>query len=114
MKYDPEKIARDLCKKLPLQPSLPGMKKEAKKTAYSIIYEVLHQFDFVDGESREDVYDQGYEAGYEASEDGSLDCDFCEAKQISYEEGHEEGYEEGHEKGFEDGKEAWKRIVIKL
>ncbi len=24
-KYDPEKIARELCEELPLQPSLPGM-----------------------------------------------------------------------------------------
>ena len=108
-KYDPEKIARELCEKLPLQPSLPGMEEEAKETSYSIIYKALREFDFGE-ESREDVYDQGYDAGYEAADDNSPDCDFCEAKRDGHEQGYEEGYEKGHEEGFEEGKEAWKKI----
>jgi len=104
-KYDPEKIARELCEKLPLQPSLPGMKEEAKETSYSIIYKTLHEFDFGE-ESRADVYDQGYDAGYEVADDNSTDCDNCEKL---YEE-NDKGYEEGYGKGVEDGKEAWKKI----
>ena len=103
--YDPDEIAKDLCKRLPLQPPLPGLEKEARTTAWGIIYNVLSQFD-VQGESRDEIYEEGYYAGYEAAESESPNCDFCDR----IDEQYEKGFERGKEEGFEEGKNYWKQI----